>query len=45
VDAPDLPGLHTQGDTLEDARANAEEALTLYVEGLQEGPVGRSRRV
>jgi predicted RNase H-like HicB family nuclease len=34
--APDLPGLHTQGDTLEEARANAEEALALYVEGLQE---------
>jgi predicted RNase H-like HicB family nuclease len=36
VYAPDLPGLHTQGDTLEEARANAEEALTLYVEGLRE---------
>lgn len=34
--APDLPGLHTQGDTLEEARANAEEALALYVEGVQE---------
>ena len=34
--APDLAGLHTQGDTLEVARANAEEALALYVEGLQE---------
>ncbi len=36
VYAPDLPGLHTQGETLEEARANAEEALALYVEGLQE---------
>jgi predicted RNase H-like HicB family nuclease len=36
VYAPDLPGLHTQGETLEEARANAEEALSLYVEGLQE---------
>jgi len=36
VYAPDLPGLHTQGDTLDEARANAEEALALYVEGLQE---------
>jgi predicted RNase H-like HicB family nuclease len=36
VYAPDLPGLHTQGDTLDEATANAEEALALYVEGLRE---------
>jgi predicted RNase H-like HicB family nuclease len=36
VYAPDLPGLHTQGDTLEQATANAQEALELYVEGLRE---------
>jgi predicted RNase H-like HicB family nuclease len=36
VYAPDLPGLHTQGDTLEKAVANAEEALELYVEGVRE---------
>jgi predicted RNase H-like HicB family nuclease len=36
VYAPDLPGLHTQGDTLDEAVANAEEALQLYVEGLRE---------
>jgi predicted RNase H-like HicB family nuclease len=36
VYAPDLPGLHTQGDTLEDAIANGQEALELYVEGLFE---------
>jgi len=34
VYVPDLPGLHTQGDTLEEALANAEEALELYVEGI-----------
>ena len=34
--APELPGLHTEGDTLEEATANAEEALALYVEGLRE---------
>ncbi|MBA3417478.1 MAG: type II toxin-antitoxin system HicB family antitoxin [Geodermatophilaceae bacterium] len=34
--APELPGLHTQGDSLEEAAANAEEALALYVEGLRE---------
>jgi predicted RNase H-like HicB family nuclease len=36
VYAPDLPGLHTQGDTLDEATSNAEEALSLYVEGLRE---------
>ncbi|MBA3807309.1 MAG: type II toxin-antitoxin system HicB family antitoxin [Solirubrobacterales bacterium] len=36
VYAPDLPGLHTQGDTLEQAATNAQEALELYVEGLRE---------
>jgi predicted RNase H-like HicB family nuclease len=42
VYAPDLPGLHTQGDTLDDAVTNAEEALALYVEGLREAgrPIG-----
>ena len=36
VYAPDLPGLHTQGDTLDEATVNAQEALDLYVEGLRE---------
>jgi predicted RNase H-like HicB family nuclease len=36
VYAPDLPGLHTQGDDLDDASRNAEEALALYVEGPRE---------
>ncbi len=36
VYAPELPGLHTQGDTLEEATENAREALVLYVEGLRE---------
>ncbi len=40
VYAPDLPGLHTQGDDLDDALSNANEALSLYVEGLRED--GRS---
>lgn len=34
--APDLPGLHTQGETLDEATDNAREALALYVEGLRE---------
>jgi predicted RNase H-like HicB family nuclease len=40
VHAPDLPGLHTQGESLEEATANAREALELYVEGLRQA--GRS---
>ena len=36
VYAPDLPGLHTPGDTIDEATANAQEALALYVEGLRE---------
>ena len=36
VYAPDLPGLHTQGDDLDGAMANAGEAVALYVEGLRE---------
>ena len=40
VYAPDLPGLHTQGDTFDEALENAQEALELYVEGLRED--GRS---
>jgi predicted RNase H-like HicB family nuclease len=36
VHSPDLPGLHTEGETLDDAEANAREALSLYVEGLRE---------
>lgn len=36
VYAPDLPGLHTQGDDIDEATKNAQEALALYVEGLRE---------
>jgi predicted RNase H-like HicB family nuclease len=37
VYVPDLPGLHSQGDTLEEATAHAQEALELYLAGLNEG--------
>lgn len=40
VYAPALPGLHTQGENLEDATESAREALQLYVEGMRED--GRS---
>src|SRR4051794_22117653 len=36
VYAPELPGLHTQGEDMDDALANANEAVALYVEGLRE---------
>jgi predicted RNase H-like HicB family nuclease len=36
VYAPDLPGLHTHGEDMDDAMANASEAVALYVEGMCE---------
>lgn len=36
VSFPDFPGIITAGTTLDEARAMAEEALTLHVEGLAE---------
>jgi predicted RNase H-like HicB family nuclease len=33
---PALPGCHTQGDDLDDALVNIEEAIELYVESLVE---------
>jgi predicted RNase H-like HicB family nuclease len=48
VYAPDLPGLHTQGEDLDEAAENASEALALYVEGLRDDglplPTGVVRR-
>jgi HicB_like antitoxin of bacterial toxin-antitoxin system len=35
VYAPELPGLHTQGDSLDEAVENAREALVVYVDGLR----------
>ncbi len=35
VDVPALPGCHTQGDTLEEAIANAREAITGWIEAAQ----------
>lgn len=36
VSFPDLPGCISVGATLDEARANAEEALALHVEGMAE---------
>ena len=35
VTVPALPGCVTQGETLEEARAMAEEVIVLYLESLQ----------
>ncbi len=40
VYAPELPGLHTQGESLDEATDSARQALALYVDGLRED--GRS---
>ena len=36
VTVPALPGCVTEGDTLQDALANAREAITLHLEALEE---------
>jgi antitoxin HicB len=36
VTVPSLPGLHTEGDTFEEARAMAEDAIRGYLECLRE---------
>lgn len=36
VSAPDLPGCWTQGETRDEALANAKEAITAYLEALEE---------
>jgi predicted RNase H-like HicB family nuclease len=42
VYAPGLPGMHTQGDDIDDAIANANEATALYIEELREDGITRS---
>ena len=45
VHVPALPGCHTQGETLEEAIANAREAITGYLEALAADglPIPRER--
>lgn len=33
---PSLPGCHTQGETIEDAEKNIQEAIELYLESLED---------
>ncbi|MSQ14038.1 MAG: type II toxin-antitoxin system HicB family antitoxin [Dehalococcoidia bacterium] len=35
VFVPSLPGCYTQGETLDEALANAKDAITLYLEDLK----------
>ena len=44
---PDLPGCFSGGDTLEEALANAPEAIALYAESLEEQgkPLPQPRRL
>jgi len=46
VSVPDLPGCWTQGETRDEALANAKEAITLYLETLEEAgePVPKPQR-
>ena len=45
VTCPALPGLVTEGDTLEEARAMAEDAIRGYIESLRKEPVKEEIRV
>lgn len=36
VDVPALPGCHTYGDTIDEALANAREAIEVYIETLRD---------
>ncbi len=40
VSVPDLPGCHTWGKDLAEAKANAQEAILLYLESLREDGAG-----
>lgn len=35
VDVPALPGCHTQGETVEEATANAKDAIALWIKSAQ----------
>jgi len=49
VTVPALPGLHTEGDTFEEARAMAEDAIRCYIEGCildgEESPVEHGQAI
>ena len=34
AEVPSLPGCYTQGDTIEEALANAKEAISLYIDDM-----------
>ena len=39
---PELPGCASQGETLDEAKNNIEEAIQLYLEDTQRGNIGNS---
>ena len=39
---PSLPGCHTQGDTVEEALANIQEGIALFIEVLNDDEAGDS---
>jgi predicted RNase H-like HicB family nuclease len=40
VHVPELPGCVSEGDTLDEARQNIREAIDLYLEPVEEEPLG-----
>ena len=44
VEVPDLPGCISEGDTLEEAQKNIEEAIELYLETLAERKIPLPQR-
>jgi len=36
VHVPALPGCHTQGETIDEAKANAQEAIECYLKAVQD---------
>lgn len=39
VQVPSLPGCHTQGDTVDEALANAKEAIECYLESVEKDEI------
>ena len=44
VEFPDLPGCFSMGDTLEEAKTMAQEALSLYLRGAMDLPKPKNRK-
>ncbi|MBU4246116.1 MAG: type II toxin-antitoxin system HicB family antitoxin [Nanoarchaeota archaeon] len=42
VQVPALPGCHTQGDTIDEALANAKEAIECYLESAEKDEIPKA---